>query len=158
MVYDPFELPNLDSTPSADTHDSGQANSDHSDHTDNPQNSDHDSSAPSNPAAPAAPEVQMTGQNIVSRSQLASMGQFVGPSYKVSLSGLSTDQIRYVIQKSKRLVERRPWLETKLREQGVDLASLELNSSVSGVPELLAVEIYLLCADLGGRCDFELMP
>jgi hypothetical protein len=139
MVYDPFELPQVPELPAEPMLES-------------PPNSITKIRSKPDPLIETT-----TAQSIVDRVQLASVGQLVGALYKVECQGLDSDALAAVAARAKKLLAARPWLDNELKRHGVSVDSLASSPSLERVPEMLAVEIYLACFELGGRCAFEKM-
>lgn len=98
------------------------------------------------------PEKPAPAQTIVNRSQAASMGQFLGATYDIECQGLDRESLVSLSQRCQLLVKSRPWLETELRRRQIRLETLADDPRLVGVPELIAIEIYLGCFELGGSC------
>ncbi len=128
MVYDPFELEGSAHAPPVPLSDEGKTTT-----------------------SPSAPE--NSGQWIINRSQAASMGQFLGKSYKIRLQGLSREKLVEITKRCEALLTGRPWLETELRQRQILLDRIPEGTELDQVPELIAVEIYLACYELGGSCE-----
>lgn len=141
MIYDPFEIQN-----SLPTFDQSSPASDET-HTHIPPSTPANSTRQEKPTAP-----ELSGQWIVERSQSAAMGQFLGNSYKLQLEGLSREALVEISERALQLLKGRPWLETELRRKNILLEKLPDLTELEGVPELVAVEIYLAAFELGGKC------
>lgn len=96
------------------------------------------------------------GQKIIEKSLLSQAGQFLGSSYTLRLSNLTTEALTEVKQNLYHLTTRRPWLLDELKKRSIDLDSLTLDQDLADIPEVLAVELYLLTVQLGGSCTFRL--
>jgi len=101
---------------------------------------------------------QMTGQAIVDRTLAANLGQLLGPSYRLALQGLSREQKNILARRCQDLAKARPWIALELERRGFKFEEMPDQSSLEGVPEVLAVEIYLGCFEMGGSCSFEKLP
>lgn len=161
MVYDPFELPATGVEPPApelppsefapsETQSSLEAPS-------SPSFEDAPPVAVEAPATKTAPVAPTAGQALVDRVQAASMGRLVGHPYRLKPKNLSRDALVEITRRCVRQVKARPWLETELRNRGVELDHLPDSPELNDVPELIALEIYLACFELGGGCDIERM-
>jgi hypothetical protein len=107
------------------------------------------------PAAKPAPAKAANSQDLVNRVQSASLGHFLGASYHLSLEGLDKIGADRVLDRCEGVLEKRPWLRHELKKRSVDLSALRSGRALENVPELLAVEIFLTCRELGGRCEFR---
>lgn len=96
-----------------------------------------------------------TAQGILDRTQLATMGQFLGVNIDLQIEGLDKGQRLEVFRTCQAIVRDRPWLEVELQRRDLKLEDLVDNSKVKAVPEFLAVQIYLSTFELGGRCKFS---
>ena len=179
MVYDPFELPQIPLPPSdaasvGENPPSGEGLSvDASVETDergpladasSEVTSDSlDENAPLSPqpvlqqAPQSHPPPASLAQTIVERSQLASMGQLLGRSYRLECLDLDREALTVIKNRCQKILHERPWLESETRRRGLNFEELADTPSINDVPEILAVEIYLACFEMGGRCRFEPM-
>lgn len=116
------------------------------------------------PAAPvAAPKAKPTapaperaaGQKIVERVQAASLGRLLGHSYGLRCEGLDRERLVEIAGRCEALVKARPWLESELRNRGLTLSALADDAKLANVPEVVALEVYLACYELGGTCSLE---
>ncbi|MBS1985580.1 MAG: hypothetical protein JST16_15560 [Bdellovibrionales bacterium] len=157
MVYDPFELnpppPPTESIPSppmdhqSEGYSGGEATA---------AGTEMSFDAPPIAEAPPAPEAAPTpSQKLVERVQAASMGRLLGQSFDLKCSELSRDALVEVSKRCLRLMKDRPWLENELRSRGIDLETLADRPTLTDVPEIIALEIYLTCFELGGVCDLQ---
>jgi hypothetical protein len=105
-----------------------------------------------------APQSQMTGQALVERSLSASLGQLLGPSYKIQIQGLSREKVVMLSKRCEELARARPWVTLELEKRGLRFEDWPEQPEMNNVPEILAVEIYLGCFELGGSCTFEKLP
>jgi hypothetical protein len=95
-----------------------------------------------------------SGQLLVERSVMATLGQMLGISYELKISGLDSEATQHLFDRAKNLLATRPWLANALRERGVSLNKPQMPLSLSNVPEILALELYLATFELGGSCEF----
>lgn len=162
MVYDPFELAQ------AEAAQSGAVATEFTPNFEMPaESSDADATATGTapaesapaaaPARPATAAAPASGQAIVERVQAASMGRLLGADYRLRCEGLERDALVQITQRCLKLLKQRPWLETEVRGRKIDLESFPDSPVLARVPELLAMEIYLACAELGGSCSLERM-
>lgn len=108
-------------------------------------------------AAPAAPRAAV-GQKIVERVQAASLGRLLGHSYELRCEGLDRERLVEIANRCEALVKARPWLESELRNRGLVLSALADDTKLANVPEVVALEVYLACYELGGTCSLERSP
>ena len=101
-----------------------------------------------------AEETKQTGQKIVSRLQMASVEQYLGPDFDLILEDMDEQKIKTLQQFCLELIRDRPWLEMELEQRSLSLRKIESWSQLKRVPEVLAVEIYIRTYVLGGRCKF----
>jgi hypothetical protein len=94
-------------------------------------------------------------QEIVDRSMATSLGQHLGPSYNLHWKNLSREQKLVISKKLENLVKSRPWAMLELEKREIHLESLPELESIKNIPEIFAVEIYLMCFEFGGDCEFE---
>jgi hypothetical protein len=142
MIYDPFELPDVATPEAPQAQNFDESNGD-------------DAGQPIAPVSEPFVDETTPAQTIVERSQLASMGQFLGCNYRLECRNLSQNAMEEILRRCQKLTEQRPWLDTELRKLGMNLEELINSGRMDAVPELLAVEIYLACFELGGNCSFE---
>jgi hypothetical protein len=110
------------------------------------------------PSAGPAKADRASGQAMVDRVQAASMGQLLGDDFDLAWGELARGVLVAVTERVTRLVAARPWLENELRARGIDLATLPDRRGLAKVPEIVALEIYLACFELGGQCDVRRSP
>jgi hypothetical protein len=96
-------------------------------------------------------------QKMVQRVQMASMGQFLGPDYRLTLAEVSPQQSDSMMTVIGRMLRERAWLESECKKRGIDFKKEIEQGVVSNVPELIALEIYLTSFKLGVNCKFEIM-
>lgn len=111
-----------------------------------------ESSSPSLSIAPPPPTSETPGQSLVERVQLASLGHLLGTSFTVTCEGLTRENLVEVSRRCQQLIKRRPWLETELRKRNINIDKLPDGTPLQNVPELVAMELYLTCFELGGSC------
>lgn len=99
---------------------------------------------------------QFQGQQILSRVQQASFDQYMGPQYRLTIEGLGDRELQELRLRVIRVLSHYPWLEVHLRNHGFPFDNATLWRDLTQVPEILAVEIYMLCTQLGGYCRFEI--
>ncbi len=142
MVYDPFELPNVDN-----------------------QNVPSDSVGQSEPEAqlsetagglPYATNAPSHLQEVLVQTQLANMGQILGRSFDLELKNLQPEVLEWIRQRLLELIGQRAWLRAELENRGIELESSAPLNSLKRVPELVAIEIYLACVEAGGHCEYRL--
>jgi hypothetical protein len=95
-------------------------------------------------------------QSIVDRTQLASLGQLIGPEFDLSFGDLEEEPWRLILMDLQRLVDERPWLKRSLDEKKISLGDWSAPGELNAIPEVLAVELYLRVVQAGGRCEFKL--
>ena len=142
MVYDPFELgPRTDASPvmAAD-----------------PEPSLSEPHFEDSAAVASSQEVETPLQSLVSRTQVASLGQLLGPRFDLNISQLDLTAWKGVVAAVLKLIEERAWLKKWMEEHQISLEDLEVPSSLTGLPELVAVEIYIQVVQNGGGCEFQL--
>jgi len=137
LVYDPFELPNVPAVQSSDASDFSLGNVD----VFTAQNSK------------KSDVVVSKSQILVTRSQLASMGNFLGSNFEIRLEDLKTEDLQKILQRLRRILGDRPWLESELRRRKINLEDLAVGKTVTQIPEVLAMEVYLMAFEYGGRCS-----
>jgi len=98
---------------------------------------------------------QFGGQNIVKRTQLASIHQYLGPNYDLTILDLDQNSKTKLIRLCQSFLRNRMWLENELSKNDFDIDGIKNSEKIQNVPEILAVEIYLRCYELGGRCVFK---
>jgi hypothetical protein len=107
--------------------------------------------SPSPPPAPP-PRPQVEAQDIVNRIQMASIGYMHGALFDLELAEMPDSQIRKLAEHCTQVLQIRPWLREYI-DAGFDAPeNLFKQKQLSAVPELLAVEIYLHCAQNEIRC------
>ncbi len=101
-----------------------------------------------------SPEVPMTQAGaIIQKSQLASFGQLVGPSYLVLLRDLNREQKLEILHRVESMLRERPWLDDYCRKNKLKLEDIVEKNEVDAVPEILAVELFLIAIELGGDAE-----
>ena len=166
MVYDPFELqqqqvaaPSTDALPQAFELPADAFNPDPAAGA-SPSGFESIQPSEASPQATEAPKTAPAatpppGQSLVERVQLASMGHLLGHSFDISCEGLNRENLVLLAKRCSELTKRRPWLETELKKRNIELENLPENPSLKGVPEPVALEIYLTCFELGGTCSIR---
>lgn len=158
MPYDPFEVGNLGEIPAFDNAPAADVGGmDFSLPTTEatPEAPAAESPTPQAAPTPVAPPRRMTAQNIVDRAQTASMGQFLGSSYDLECRSLERGSLVEISKRCEKILLKRPWLQTELRNRKIDLQTLVDTSKIENLPEILAVEVYLAAYELGGSCQSE---
>jgi hypothetical protein len=160
MIYDPFELPTIepgvgdmlgipgvgtDAEPQAEVEALGA-----------PTNEPTPEAAPPSPPVPRQTVVE-AAQHLIDSTQLGSMGQYLGPSYELTIETASAELKQELLTHLEVLIEERPWLETELRKRNLDANSFVGDAPVYDCPEILAVEVYLKVFELGGVCRYKLI-
>lgn len=168
MPYDPFEVGSLGDVPAFDNAPESDAEGmDFSLPTETPSEPAQESLSAATPTPDekprsvppvAAPARRMTAQNVVDRAQTASMGQFLGSSYDIECQSLERNALVEISRRCEKILSKRPWLQTELRNRKIDLQSLVETSKIENLPEILAVEVYLAAYELGGSCQSEKRP
>jgi hypothetical protein len=161
MPYDPFEIPRLetaaDSSLEVDNPFAMPASPKDPEPTPLPPPPARRPPPPS-PVKATLSRPQPPAQALVERSQAASLGQLLGPSFDVEAGGLSREGLVAVSKRCQRLLKNRPWLETELRRRKIDLERIPDSPRIANLPEIVAVEFYMACAEAGGRCEFSAAP
>jgi len=150
MLYDPFELQSLNPEPGAEAPSFEAAGF-------GAENESDEDSAP-NEAPVAALPAQDPGPSLVGRIQASSIGQLRGADYRIQCAGLDDSSYKRLLDRCDEVLEHRPWLRAELRSRSIDLTTLKRGQSLQPVPELLAIEIFLDCLEMGGDCDFTRVP
>lgn len=94
-------------------------------------------------------------QRIVERVQLAGLGQLLGFSYDLDLLGIGAKEIEILKSRCFDLLKERPWLDAELRKRQFELSAVVEDASLKNLPEPFALELYMTCLELGGRCVFR---
>jgi hypothetical protein len=110
--------------------------------------------APAPVATPATPKV-VEAQDIVNRIQMASIGYMHGALFDLDLGELPEAQLRKLSAHCTQVLDARPWLRAFVDKAFEKPETLLRNKQLLAVPELLAVEIYLHCAQNEIRCDLR---
>jgi hypothetical protein len=113
--------------------------------------------APATPApkvTPAAPK-SVEAQDIVNRIQMASIGYMHGALFDLELGDLPEPSLKKLSQHCTEVLDARPWLRAHVDKGFEKPEGLLKTKKLSAVPELLAVEIYLHCAQNAIRCDLR---
>jgi len=117
--------------------------------------------APKKPApAPKAPPVveipkPVAAQDIVNRIQMASIGYMHGALFDLHLGEIEGDKLKKLSEHCTRVLGDKPWLRAHA-PQGFDNPETYLKlKRLSAIPELLAVEIYLHCAQNEIFCELR---
>jgi hypothetical protein len=113
--------------------------------------------APAAPAAvaPPSPPKVVEAQDIVNRIQMASIGSMHGALFDLDLGELPEAQLKKLSAHCTQVLDARPWLRAFVDKGFEKPESLLRHKQLLAVPELLAVEIYLHCAQNEIRCDLR---
>lgn len=95
-------------------------------------------------------------QNIVDRSVASHMGQWVGNKFRLKAK-VQPSQLVILKKQCLKLLDDQAWLYNEVKKSGIDIQVLEENFDISEVPEILALEIYLIILELGGECQIEVI-
>jgi len=116
---------------------------------------------PATKAAPApAPKISeepkpVVAQDIVNRIQMASIGHMHGALFDLELGEIPSTQLKSLSERCQKVLDERPWLRA-LVARGFDAPEeLIRQKKIRAVPELLAVEIYLHCAQNAIACELR---
>jgi hypothetical protein len=107
------------------------------------------------PPAPAPAPKTVEAQHIVNRIQMASIGYMHGALFDLDLGELPETQLKKLSQHCTQVLDARPWLRAHVDKGFEKPETLLVKRKLSAVPELLAVEIYLHCAQNEIRCDLR---
>lgn len=156
MVYDPFELPNVSIDHEGTDEESLDLGNEDVFSSDDVSSPPSGKPAPVAMAAPKAPSSPSKAQNLVSRSQLASMGNFIGASFSLKIQDVSDDDMARIVIRIQKILNDRPWLQSEVKKRNLQFEKLQSEHALDQVPEILALEIYLAAFELGGQCSFTL--
>ena len=129
LVYDPFELPQISAA-----------------------------QLPAPEIDAVVYSVNSKAQQLVTRSQLASIGNFLGASFYVKIQDVETGDLERIVIRIQKILNDRPWLEAEIKRRNIDVKKLMTQFELHSVPEILALEIYLAAFEFGGQCHFRQMP
>lgn len=138
MLYDPMELPEKNTTESAFA----------------PSENNQPGSL-TTPFNASENTLSTDRKTLIEESLLAHAGQFLGENYSLIFSGLNAEAQKIIESECQKFLAQRPWLEEVLQQNSFSFDPFVQNRQINGVPEILAVELYLLCTHLGGLCDFK---
>lgn len=100
-------------------------------------------------------EKPVAAQDIVNRIQMASIGYMHGALFDLQLGDLEGDKLKNLSEHCEKVLGEKPWLRAHA-PQGFDRPETFLKlKKLSAIPELLAVEIYLHCAQNEIFCDLR---
>ena len=99
-------------------------------------------------------EDSQSKDSLVSRIQLAELGHFLGSDYDLNWEGLRSSEIKKLQSRCHHFLQKRPWLLHEIKKRNINLEKQIESNSLKNLPELLALEIYMACFELGGRCDY----
>jgi len=103
----------------------------------------------------STPNIRYEPDELLKRSHLANLGQFVGPDYDLEIQDLGSDEIVKMSELCQRFLDERPWLKEEIEKRKIDFSEFEKTSKLKSVPEILAVEIFLKSYESGGKCRFR---
>lgn len=164
LVYDPFELPQLEPVAEAEVAMDNQDVFAPEPAVSNPsavssRPTPRGGSSAQNPVTAVAVEKgHSKTQNLVTRSQLASMGNFLGASFHLKIQDVDVFGIERILLRVQKILSDRPWLEAETKRRQIDFTKLKTDFELRGVPEILALEIYLAAFEFGGHCQFDQTP
>ncbi|MEO5667402.1 MAG: hypothetical protein ABIR96_05020 [Bdellovibrionota bacterium] len=110
-------------------------------------------------ATPAAttpkpsPAKPIEAQDLVNRIQMASIGYMHGALFDLNLGEFPDSQLKKLSERCVAVLDDKPWLRAYVSKGFEKPEELLKNRKLSAVPELLAVEIYLHCAQNQIACE-----
>jgi hypothetical protein len=119
-----------------------------------------DFAAPAEPQEKTAQETPpapkpVVAQTLVDRIQMASIGYMHGALFDMELGEVADGQIKALSEHCTKFLDDKPWLRAHVDKGFERPESLLKQKKLSAVPELLAVEIYLYCAQSRIPCEFR---
>jgi hypothetical protein len=90
----------------------------------------------------------------VERVQRASIGQILGPDYDLEFLDLTPEAKLRSRERIDKFLQDHKWLREEMERRSFIISDAFHTERVSGVPEALAVEMYIACLENGGKCLF----
>lgn len=94
------------------------------------------------------------GQSVIDRAQAASLGEFFGPNYKVTILSHSEEELLGLSELIQKIISNRIWMGLELKRRGIQFEVFRVGVPVV-LPEVLAVEVYIEAHRRGVDAKFE---
>lgn len=96
-------------------------------------------------------------QTLVKRNQSAALGHLVGSSFDLNFSSLGEPLLLKMATKCEELLNNHPWIKQLVEDNHSKCSAEDFmkRKQVSNIPEVLALELFLYCFELGGNCSFS---
>lgn len=109
-----------------------------------------------NPSIPDLPEVESPAQTLLQQNQSASLGHLVGSEYDINFSKLDESQLLKMTSRCEELLLANPWLKQLVESLNSKCSpeNFVKHKKIERVPEILALELFLYCYEIGGQCSF----
>lgn len=148
MIYDPDEASALAESKEAWSESSSVAQ------FQDPFEAKEETKSDSTNSEPEATPAHSVAQSLVNMNQSASLGRLTGSLYDLSFESMSEDLCAKLSAKSEELLLTNPWIKQIVEDSGSLCAPKDfiVEKKVRKIPEVLALEIYLYCYEIGGQC------
>jgi hypothetical protein len=119
-----------------------------------------ESEKPQDPDEFEEPELEIptvsTAAALIERNQSASIGHLVGSYFDLNLGSLDENILLKLASRCEELLKTNPWLKQLVitRKSKCDAEHFVSQKKLEALPEVLALELFLYCYELGGTCSF----
>lgn len=105
----------------------------------------------------AQPVSQSEATELVQKNQSAALGHLVGSLYDLEFKSLTEDLCLKLSARCEEILRGSPWLKQLLQDPRTKCAPEDFvtRKTVLRIPEVLALELFLYCYEIGGRCSFS---
>ncbi|HVJ64045.1 MAG TPA: hypothetical protein VM901_02210 [Bdellovibrionota bacterium] len=95
-------------------------------------------------------------QALLQRNQSAALGHLVGSVFDLSFAGRPEAELLKIAAKCEEVLKQNPWLRqlTVKENSRCEPADFIERKKITRVPEVLALELFLYCFEIGGKCSF----
>ncbi len=107
-------------------------------------------------SANQSPPIAVQAQDVAHKIQLASLGYLLGTRFDLKIkSNLSDQQLAGLLDCADEQLASHPWLKEHYKQTRENLEKQIKRKVLSGVPELIALDMYMYCLENNLSCDID---